>query len=188
MNNPRKGVIHCGAVRPLYEISPPIVMEIRIRPATPTDVPRMLALVMELAAYERAPDQVTVTEEEMRRDGFGPNPAYTCVVAESDGMVRGMALCYIRYSTWKGRCLYLEDIVVEEAWRGRGIGSLLFEEVIRQARDGDYAMLVWQVLDWNEPALNFYKKYGALLDAEWINGKLMRQQLAAWHPRTEAKT
>lgn len=160
-------------------------MSVTIRPATSDDVPRILQLVKELATYERAPHEVTVTEDEMRRDGFGPDPVYSCVVAESDGMVRGMALCYIRYSTWKGRCLYLEDLVVEEAWRGQGMGSLLFEAVIRQARDGEYASLVWQVLDWNEPALNFYKKFGAQLDPEWVNGKLTRQQMAAWAPCPE---
>ncbi|MBL7943497.1 MAG: GNAT family N-acetyltransferase [Flavobacteriales bacterium] len=153
------------------------------RKALPEDVPRMLALVKELATYERAPHEVTITEEEFFNDGFGPHPAYTCWVAECNGVVRGMALCYVRYSTWKGRCLYLEDIVVEEAWRGQGIGKFLFEQVVAEAAAGDYAALVWQVLDWNEPALRFYARFGAQLDNGWINSKLNREQLRAYMQR-----
>lgn len=143
-----------------------------IREGKPNDIPQVLALVKELAAYERAPQEVTNTAEDMLRDGFGPNPAFGFFVAEIEGVVIGIALHYIRYSTWKGRMLYLEDIVVKENLRGNGIGKLLFEKCLQLASREKYAGMVWQVLDWNEPALNFYKKYAAHMDGEWVNGKL----------------
>lgn len=147
-----------------------------VRQGVPHDIPQVLDLIKELAEYERAPMEVTNTVEEMLEDGFGSNPIYGLFVAEVKGKIVGIALHYIRYSTWKGKMLYLEDIVVNEAMRGNGIGALLFEACIQLAKTHNYAGVVWQVLDWNEPALNFYKKYNAELDAEWINGRISRAQ------------
>lgn len=148
-----------------------------IRQGTIQDVEQVMDLVRELALYERAPDEVTNTEEQMRRDGFGENPAFGLFVAELNDTVVGIALHYIRYSTWKGKMLYLEDIVVRESHRGKGIGSLLFEACMQHCLKMDYAGMSWQVLDWNEPALRFYSKYDALLDSEWVNGKLTGTQI-----------
>jgi len=143
-----------------------------IRKAERADCPRMLELVRELALYERAPEEVTVTLEEFAEDGFGTSPVWEAFVAEVDGVVVGMALFYIRYSTWKGRRLYLEDIIVTESMRGRGIGKQLFDETVSLCRERNYSGMVWQVLDWNKPAIHFYKKYGATFDSQWINVSL----------------
>lgn len=141
-----------------------------IRPARPEDCTRMLELIRELAAYERAPDAVTVSPEHFERSGFGEKPVWWALVAEYEGRVEGFALYYIRYSTWKGQRLYLEDIIVTENMRGCGIGKMLMDELIRTAREKGFEGIHWQVLDWNEPALNFYRKYpGARFDGEWIN-------------------
>lgn len=152
------------------------ISQTKIRIVTPQDIPQVLDLIKELAEYERAPNEVTNTVEQMLEDGFGNNPVYGLFVAEIDGKIVGIALHYIRYSTWKGKMLYLEDIVVRETMRGNGIGALLFEECILLAKEKNYAGIVWQVLDWNETALNFYKKYNAELDAEWVNGRISRAQ------------
>lgn len=143
-----------------------------IRIGTPADIPQVLGLIKELAEYERALNEVTNTVDIMLEDGFGGNPVYGLFVAERGGEIVGIALHYIRYSTWKGKMLYLEDIVVRESLRGRGIGAMLFEECIRFAKEKNYAGMIWQVLDWNEPAINFYKKYDAELDPEWVNGRI----------------
>lgn len=148
-----------------------------VRTGTSADVPQVMQLVRELALYERAPHEVTNTEELMLEDGFGASPVFGLFVAEQDGRIVGIALHYIRYSTWKGKMLYLEDIVVQESLRGQKIGARLFEECMRHCIAMNYAGMVWQVLDWNEPALNFYKKYNALLDGEWVNGKLMQSDM-----------
>ncbi len=137
----------------------------------------MLALVKELALYEKAPQEVTVTLAEMEDAGFGPNAVWNAFVAESEGIIVGMALYYTKYSTWKGKCIFLDDIVVTESWRGKGIGKLLFEEVIKVAKEKHARRLEWQVLEWNTPAINFYNKFSAVLDPEWINGKLTYEQL-----------
>jgi ribosomal protein S18 acetylase RimI-like enzyme len=150
-----------------------------IREGKPADVPQVMALVRELALYEKAPHEVTNTDERMLLDGFGENPAFGLYVAEWDGAIVGIALHYIRYSTWKGKMLYLEDIVVKEALRGQGIGARLFEACLRHCTEKNYAGMSWQVLDWNEPALNFYRKYGCTLDPEWVNGKLTIEQIRA---------
>ncbi|MFB2120134.1 N-acetyltransferase family protein [Parapedobacter sp. 2B3] len=140
-----------------------------IRKAIAADCTQLLALVKELAVYERAPDEVTVSLDEFIDAGFGANPVWEAFVAEVDGRIVGMSLFYIRYSTWKGRRLYLEDIVVTEAMRGRGLGKLLFEETWNLCKARNYSGMVWQVLEWNEPAIRFYKKYGATFDGEWVN-------------------
>ena len=147
-------------------------MDFTIRKATQKDLPEVLALVTELAVYEKAGHEVTITLEELEKDGFGENPLYWIILAENETGILGMSFYYIRYSTWKGRCLYLEDIVVKQEYRGQKIGKVLFEETIKAAKEMNAKLMTWQVLDWNEPAINFYKKFNAELDGEWINGKL----------------
>lgn len=145
-------------------------MNINIRPAQPSDCPRMMELIRELAHYEKAPEEVTVTMEHFENSGFGPNPVWWAIVAEMDGRVEGFALYYIRYSTWKGQRMYLEDILVTEAMRGQGAGSLLMNELIQIAREKKLKGISWQVLDWNEPAIRFYNKLeGVRMDPEWVN-------------------
>ncbi|MFN4285973.1 MAG: GNAT family N-acetyltransferase [Lacibacter sp.] len=144
-------------------------MSIEIRRAIKTDCSRLLELIRELALYEKAPDEVTVTLEHFEASGFGPNPVWWAFVAEENGTILGFALYYIRYSTWKGQRMYLEDIVVTEAARGRGIGTKLMDRLLIEAKERNLNGIVWQVLEWNEPAINFYKKYNATFDAEWIN-------------------
>ena len=162
-----------------------------IRRAVKEDCPRLLELINELAVYEKAPDEVTVTLEHFTESGFGEKPVWWAFVASSPltslrkaergiepspfmdkGLgdeVVGFALYYIRYSTWKGRAMYLEDILVTESERGRGIGKLLFERLIEEAKEKKLHRIVWQVLDWNEPAIHFYKKYNADFDGGWLN-------------------
>lgn len=152
-------------------------METLIRKGTVEDLPRTLELIRELAAYEKAPLEVENTVEEMIRDGFSENPVFHLLVAEYNGCIEGIAIWYYKYSTWKGKCVFLEDIIVTEALRGKGIGSRLFEQVIMQAEEDGVRRMEWQVLEWNEPAIHFYRKYNAMLDPEWINGKLVTRQL-----------
>ena len=147
-------------------------MVISIRKAEKKDCERLLQLIRELADYEKAPAEVTVTLEHFEESGFGENPVWWAFVAEFDGRVEGFALYYIRYSTWKGQCIYLEDFLVTEKLRGQGAGKLLFDRVIAAAKEKGMTRIVWQVLEWNEPALNFYRKYNAVLDPEWVNGIL----------------
>lgn len=144
-------------------------MELKIRRAERADCPRLLELIKELAHYERAPDEVTVSMEEFEASGFGENPVWGAFVGEFDGVIVGMSLYYIRYSTWKGRRLYLEDLIVTEEVRGKGFGKVLLDHTIAFAKAEGYSGMMWQVLDWNEPAINFYKKYDTTLDGEWIN-------------------
>lgn len=144
-------------------------MSIIIRESVREDVPTMFELIKELALYEKAPEQVTNTIEQMYVDGFGKNPIFGTIVSEVDGIVVGMALYYFRYSTWKGKRLYLEDLIVSETMRGRGLGEKLLEAIIQQARQTACTGLMWQVLNWNEPAINFYKKFGARFEEEWLN-------------------
>jgi len=151
-----------------------------LRRGQEADLPRVLALIQELAAYERAPHEVTNTLEMMRRDGFGPAPIFGFFVLESGAELLGLALFYTAYSTWKGRMLYLEDLVITEAARRGGYGRQLFEAVVQEARRTGAQRLKWQVLNWNEPAIGFYKKLGAQLDGEWLNGNLTAEQLAAF--------
>lgn len=140
-----------------------------IRHAVREDCSRILELVKELAVYEKAPDEVTATLEHFEESGFGALPVWWALVAEQDGRVEGFALYYIRFSTWKGQRMYLEDFVVTEKLRGQGIGRLLFDRLVEEAKQKGFNGIVWQVLEWNKPAINFYKKYKASFDAEWVN-------------------
>ena len=164
-------------------------MNITIRRAVKEDCPRLLELVQELATYERAPEEVTVTLDHFVESGFGEKPVWWTFVATlpltplrraengsppsekglGDEVIVGFALYYIRYSTWKGQAMYLEDIIITHEMRGKGIGKLLFDRLIEEAREKKFNRIIWQVLDWNEPAINFYKKYNADIDSGWLN-------------------
>lgn len=126
-------------------------------------------LVKELAIYEKAEDQITTTLSQMEADGFGEHPIFECFVAENHGQLLGTAIYFTRYSTWKGKRLYLEDLIVTQSARGQGIGLALLDSIVQEARATRCTGVMWQVLDWNEPSIDFYKKYGASLDAGWIN-------------------
>ena len=151
-------------------------MEINIRVATKKDCIRLLELINELAVYEKAPEEVTVTLAEFEDAGFGNKPVWKAFVAEENETIIGFALFYTRYSTWKGCRLYLEDFLVTEAYRGKGAGKLLFEKVIQESKEGGYNGMVWQVLDWNEPAINFYNKYRAHIEDGWLNASFSKEQ------------
>jgi len=152
-------------------------MTVSIRIGQKDDLPQTLALIKELAEYERAPLEVSNTIEMMEEDGFGENKIFDFFVAEHENKIVGIAIYYMKYSTWKGKCLFLEDIVITESFRKFGIGSQLFEAVAKVAKELNVERMEWQVLEWNEPAINFYKKYNAILDPEWINGKFTKEQL-----------
>lgn len=152
-------------------------MNIHLRVAVKEDCTRLLELVNELALYEKAPQEVTVTLQEFENAGFGEKPVWKAYVAEADGLVVGFALYYVRFSTWKGCRMYLEDFIVTEPMRGKGIGKLLFNQLIIEAKELEFSGMVWQVLDWNEPAINFYKKYEASFEAGWLNAALSKEQL-----------
>ena len=150
-----------------------ILDDIAIREADPSDMTAVHSLITELAIYEKAKDEVETTVAQLIKDGFEEPKLFDCVVAENKGIVVGFALYYTSYSTWKGACLYLEDFLVTENMRGKGIGKLLFDKVYQIAKNRKVKRFQWQVLDWNEPAINFYKKYNAVLDPEWLNGKII---------------
>ena len=142
----------------------------KIRKATIEDCPGMLQLIRELAEYEKAPEEVTVDPKHFEESGFGANPVWWAfVVEETTSNIIAFALYYIRYSTWKGQTMYLEDIIVTESMRGKGIGKMLIEQLIEEAKVKGFKRITWQVLDWNEPAINFYKKFNANFDREWVN-------------------
>ncbi len=132
----------------------------------------MLRLIKELAIFERAPDEVTVTPAHFIESGFGENPVWRAFVAEENDVILGFALYYIRYSTWKGQRLYLEDFIVTEKARGKGIGTMLFEQIIKEGKEKGFSGMMLQVLDWNEPAISFYKKYKMTVSDEWLNATL----------------
>ena len=139
--------------------------DIKIRRAEATDCKRLLELITELAVYEKAPQEVTVSLDHFVESGFGNKPVWWAFVAEVNNKVEGFALYYIRYSTWKGQRMYLEDILVTEAMRGQKLGQLLFDRLIEEAKEKKLNGIVWQVLEWNQPAINFYNKYEAAFDA-----------------------
>jgi GNAT superfamily N-acetyltransferase len=153
------------------------MMNVKIEDAVASDVEAICSLIKELAIYERAADQAVLTPQQLLEDGFSDNKNFHCFVARLHDEVIGIAFTYIKYSTWKGKCVFLEDIIVTEAHRNKGVGKLLFNRVVAYAHLLNAARLEWQVLEWNEPAIKFYQKMGALLDPEWINGKLTREDL-----------
>jgi GNAT superfamily N-acetyltransferase len=149
----------------------------KIREGVKKDLPRVLELIKELAEYEKASHEVTNTVPQMEVDGFGPKPIFGFFVAENEKGIVGLSLYYWRYSTWKAKRLYLEDIIVTETERGTGIGKLLFDRTMQKALEENCSGMMWQVLEWNEPAINFYRKYNAKLDDEWTNCSLERSEL-----------
>ena len=140
-----------------------------IRPGKKSDIPQVFELVKELAEYEKALDKVSNTVEKLEEDGFGPNPVYELFVAEIENNIVGIALTYYRFSTWRGKVMYLEDLIVREHMRRKGIGKKLFDMVLDHAKVTSCVGLSLQVLDWNELGINFYKKYNMEFDDEWIN-------------------
>jgi GNAT superfamily N-acetyltransferase len=155
-------------------------MHAHIRRGVYDDLAEILGLIKELAEYERAPNEVRITLSQLQQDGFGPRPLFEFLVAEVEAKIVGMVFFYYRYSTWKGKFLYLEDFVVRMDLRGKGIGSQLFRALMEVSQTEDCVGMTWQVLDWNEPALNFYRKYGARLDGEWTNGRLLRSEISRY--------
>ncbi|HLV63850.1 GNAT family N-acetyltransferase [Galbibacter sp.] len=142
-------------------------MKYTIRIATKSDMSQVLELIQELAEFEKEADAVVITKEDLERDGFSEHPLFKCFVAEKKGQIDGIALCYPRYSTWKGRTLHLEDLVVRQNKRGLGLGSALFKEVIKYGAEQGVRRIEWVVLNWNETAVEFYKKNGAQVLSDW---------------------
>ena len=156
----------------------PVESPLQVRAAAPEDVPLIHALVRGLAEYEREPHSAHLTEADLLRDGFGPHPAYTCLIAEYDGIGCGFALYFPIYSTWAGRPLYLEDLFVQPEYRGRGMGKALLSRVAEAAVESGCVRLDWSVLGWNEPAIGFYKQLGAYPMPEWERMRLEGAALA----------
>jgi GNAT superfamily N-acetyltransferase len=150
-----------------------------IREGKIEDLPRVLELIHELAVYEKAPDEVINTVAQMEVDGFGPQPVFGLFVAEKEAgkEIIGISIYYYRYSTWKGKRLYLEDLIVTESERGKGAGKMLFDRTLLKTLEDGCSGMTWQVLDWNTPAINFYQKYGANLEGEWVNCNLQDDQI-----------
>ena len=144
-------------------------MEVVIRKALKEDCPEIMELIKELAVYEKAGGEVTVKFDHFVESGFGSNPVWWSFVATIDDKIVGIALYYVRYSTWKGQRMYLEDIVVNLEYRGHGIGKKLMDAIIVEGKENKFNGIMWQVLDWNEPAINFYKRYDVVFDGEWLN-------------------
>lgn len=156
-------------------------MTISVRKGVKSDLSAALGLIKELALYENAPDEVIVTTEDMERDGFGEDPVFYFFVAEVEGEIVGISLYYVKYSTWKGKCIFLEDIIVTEQYRKQGVGKKLFDEVVKVSKEKNVQRLEWQVLEWNEPAIRFYEKINSNLDKEWINCKLTKEQIEMYN-------
>tara|TARA_B100000767_G_scaffold220032_1_gene208232 strand:+ start:122 stop:601 length:480 start_codon:yes stop_codon:yes gene_type:complete len=148
-----------------------------IRKGLKRDLTSVLKLILELADYENAADQVTITLDDLENDGFGSQPCFWFLVAEKDSEIIGLSFYWIRYSTWKGKFLYLEDFIIKEEYRRHGIGSRLFKETIKMCNKLNLNGMIWQVLDWNRPAIDFYKKFDAEISKEWLNGKLTKKQI-----------
>ncbi len=148
-----------------------------IRKGTIKDMPRVLELIQELAVFEKQPDAVVVTVADLERDGFGSNPLFQILVAELDVEITGIALFYNRYSTWKGKTIHLEDLIVSEKYRGSGIGMKLYEAVMREAKSQNVRRVEWNVLDWNTPAISFYEKTGAVVFKDWLVAQMDEERL-----------
>ena len=162
-------------------------MKITIRKGEKKDIPQALELVRELAVYERAPNEVITNVAQMEQDGFGEKSVYRFLVAEVEEKIIGMALYYTAYSTWKGKYIYLDDLIVTEKLRRSGAGKLLFDALLREAKLEGANQLRWHVLEWNEPAINFYKKYNVTLDPEWITGRMSREQIESFNSETNER-
>jgi len=152
-------------------------MNITIREGVKDDLPSVLKLIKELADYENAIEQVTITLHDLEQDGFGSQPFFWFLVAEKDSVIIGISFYWIRYSTWKGKFLFLEDFVIQEKYRRHGVGSKLFKETIKICKKLNLNGMTWQVLDWNIPAIDFYKKFDAEISKDWLNGKLTKKQI-----------
>jgi GNAT superfamily N-acetyltransferase len=152
-------------------------MKLTIRQGGKKDLPAILSLIKELANYENALEEVTITLEDLEKDGFENHPWYRFLVAEKDNQIIGLSFYWIRYSTWKGKFLFLEDFVIKKEYRRHGIGSQLFEKTINVCKELKLNGMIWQVLDWNTPAIDFYKKYNANISSTWLNGKLTKKQI-----------
>jgi GNAT superfamily N-acetyltransferase len=148
-------------------------MKTTLRKATKQDLQAVLDLVKELALYEKAPQEVTVTLADYEMDF--ENKTFDIILAEQENKIVGIAFYYMAYSTWKGKMLFLEDFVVKEELRGHGIGKLLFKAYLEEAKRLNVSLAKWQVLDWNEPAINFYKKYNSTIEKQWFNGKILEK-------------
>ncbi len=153
-----------------------------LRAGKQEDLPQALDLIRELAAFERSPDAIETTLEEMIRDGFGEQPVFEFFIAEENEKIVGLALYFYSYSTWKGKCLYLEDLIVTQSHRGKGIGKKLFDKIMEKAQETGARRVVWQVLDWNEPAIAFYQSLGADLLHEWVTCRLTKEQIQQYTP------
>jgi GNAT superfamily N-acetyltransferase len=151
-----------------------------IRRGTPTDMPSVLSLIKELALFEKEPDAVVVTVDDLVRDGFSENPLFHCFVAEVNDEIIGIALYYYRYSTWKGKTIHLEDLIVREKERGIGAGMALYKEVIKQGEKDGVRRIEWAVLDWNQNAIDFYEKTGAKVLSDWRIVQMDEQGIAAF--------
>lgn len=151
--------------------------EFTLRPGRKEDVPTVYALIKELADFERCPNEVETTEQEILHYSFGDEPIIGFLVAEAEGQIVGLSLYYVAYSTWKGKCLYLEDLIVTETYRGKGIGKALLEATAKKANELGAKRLMWQVLEWNANAIEFYKSLGAEVTTEWYNCRLYGEEL-----------
>ena len=154
---------------------------IKIRKGEKSDLPHILSLIKELAEYENALAQVSITLEQLENDGFSETPSYYFIVAEKNREIIGMSFYWIRYSTWKGKFLFLEDFIIKEKYRKSGIGQSLFKETIKVCQKNKLNGMCWQVLDWNIPAINFYTKYNAEISGKWLNGKLTKEQIESFN-------
>ncbi|WP_298899586.1 GNAT family N-acetyltransferase [uncultured Psychroserpens sp.] len=152
-------------------------MTFSIRKATKEDMPRVLELIVELAVFEKEPDAVKVTVEDLEQGGFEDPKQFVCFVAECEGKIEGIALVYNRFSTWKGQVLHLEDLVVSERKRGTGLGTALLDEVVKYAYSLGVKRVSWEVIEWNEPAISFYEKKGALVKRDWFVVQLNEEEM-----------
>lgn len=152
-------------------------MSFQVRDAVPKDVPQILDCIQELAVFEKEPDAVSITEETLLEYGFGTHPLYKCFVAEENQEILGIALVYFRFSTWKGRTVHLEDLIVRQSHRGKGIGSALYRRVMDYANTENVGRVEWAVLNWNQPAIDFYTKTGADVLDDWRTVQMSKEKL-----------